>query len=75
MVFDTERNAFQMREIAHFFDIVDGKTENDNDMAHSLNVLRLAKGEIGWIYYLHYAAEPDPKAWKERTHVSSAATR
>lgn len=45
--FDTERNAFQMREIAHFFDIVDGKAENDNDIAHSLNVLRLAKGEIG----------------------------
>lgn len=43
--FDTERNAFQMREIAHFFDIVDGKTENDNDIAHSLDVLRLAKGE------------------------------
>lgn len=44
--FDTERNAFQMREIAHFFEIVDGKTENDNVIAHSLNVLRLAKGEI-----------------------------
>lgn len=43
--FDTERNAFQMREIAHFFDIVDGKIENDNDIAHSLDVLRLAKGE------------------------------
>ena len=26
--------------------IVDGKTENDNVIAHSLNVLRLAKGEI-----------------------------
>ena len=43
--FDSERNAFQMREIAHFFDIVDGKIKNDNDIAHSLDVLRLAKGE------------------------------
>lgn len=43
--FDTERNAFQMREISHFFDIVDGKIASDNDIAHSLNVLRLAKGE------------------------------
>ena len=43
-VFDTERNAFQMREIAHFFDIADGKIENDNDIAHSIDVLRLAKG-------------------------------
>ena len=45
MVFEIERNAFQMREIAHFFDIIDGKIKNDNDIARSMRVLQLAQGK------------------------------
>lgn len=44
--FEKERNAFQMREIAHFFDIIDCKTNNDSTPEHAYNVLKLAKGEI-----------------------------
>lgn len=44
--FDNERNAFQMREIAHFFDIIDCKTNNDSTPEHAYNVLKLAKGEL-----------------------------
>ena len=44
--FENERNAFQMREIAHFFDIVDCKTINDSTPEHAYHVLKLAKGEI-----------------------------
>ncbi|WP_405373472.1 Gfo/Idh/MocA family protein [Pseudobutyrivibrio sp.] len=42
---DAERNAFQMKEIAHFFDIVDGRIASDSDVRHAMNVLRIAKGE------------------------------
>ena len=44
--FENERNAFQMREIAHFFDIIDCKTNNDSTTEHAYNVLKLAKGEL-----------------------------
>lgn len=39
-----ERNEYQMREIAHFFDIVNGICENDNDIAEAVKTLRLAMG-------------------------------
>lgn len=44
--FENERNAFHMREIAHFFDIIDCKTNNDSTPEHAYNVLKLAKGEL-----------------------------
>ena len=44
--FENERNAFQMREIANFFDIIDCKTNNDSTPEHAYNVLKLAKGEL-----------------------------
>lgn len=44
--FENERNAFQMREIAHFFDIIDCKIVNDSTPEHAYNVLKLAKGEF-----------------------------
>lgn len=40
-----ERDAYQTRELAHFLDILDGKTENDNDILRALDTLRMAKGE------------------------------
>lgn len=45
LMFEAERNAFQMKEIAHFFDIVDEKIASDSDVRHALNVLKIAKGE------------------------------
>ncbi len=43
---NAERNAFQMAEIKHFLDIVDGKTENDSNVGHGVNVLKLTKSII-----------------------------
>jgi len=41
---NAERNAFQMEEIVHFFDIVDGRTANDSDARHAYQVLKLTQG-------------------------------
>lgn len=43
---NADRNGYQMTEIQHFFDIIDGKIINDSDVRHAYNVLKLAKGEI-----------------------------
>lgn len=40
-----ERNSFQVREIEHFFDIVDGKCQSDNTIDEAVQILRIAKGE------------------------------
>lgn len=42
---DAERNAFQMKEIAHFFDIVDKKIVTDSSARHAVLVLKIAKGD------------------------------
>ena len=41
-----ERNAFQQREIEHFFDIVDGKCKSDNTIEEAVQILKIAKGEL-----------------------------
>ena len=43
---DSERNAFQMREIEHFIEIINNKTINDSTPEHAYRVLQIAKGEI-----------------------------
>lgn len=43
---DSKRNESHMREIEHFFDIVEGRIVNDNTPEHGFEVLKLAKGEI-----------------------------
>ena len=43
---ESERNAFQMKEIEHFFDIIDDKIDNDSTPEHAYRVLKIAKGEI-----------------------------
>ena len=40
-----ERDDYQMKEIAHFFDIIQGKCKNDNDIAEAMKTLKVAKGE------------------------------
>ena len=44
VIMDAERNAFQMLEIEHFFDIIDHKISNDSTAEHAYAVLKLAKG-------------------------------
>lgn len=41
----SERNEYQMREIEHFFQIINHETENDSTMEDGFQVLKLAKGE------------------------------
>ena len=38
-----ERDEYQKRELKHFFDIVKGKTENDNSIAEAYNTLNIAR--------------------------------
>lgn len=44
IIMDAERNAFQMLEIEHFFDIINHKIPNDSTAEHAYAVLKLAKG-------------------------------
>ena len=44
--FNSERNAFQMAEIQHFFDIAEGKMVNDSSVKHGVEVLKLTKAKI-----------------------------
>lgn len=44
--FNNERNTFQMAEIQHFFDIVEGRTFNDSNVEHGVQVLKLTKAKI-----------------------------
>lgn len=43
---ESERNAYQMAEIAHFFEIIENKIDNDSTPEHAYRVLKIAKGEI-----------------------------
>ena len=40
-----ERDAYQKRELIHFFDIINGKIDNDNDMIKACEILRIARGD------------------------------
>ena len=44
LMFEDSRNGFQQRELEHFFDIMSGRNENDNDLSMALRTLELAKG-------------------------------
>ena len=44
--FNSERNAYQMSEIQHFFDIAEGRVENDSNVRHGVQVLKLTKSKI-----------------------------
>ena len=43
---ESERNAFQMKEIEHFFEIINNITDNDSTPEHAYRVLKIAKGEL-----------------------------
>lgn len=44
--FNSDRNAFQMAEIMHFFDVIEGRVENDSNVRHGVQVLKLTKSKI-----------------------------
>ena len=44
--FSFERDTIQTLELAHFFDIIEYKTPNDNSIEHAYQLLKLAKGEL-----------------------------
>lgn len=43
--FKEQRNDFQCKEIEHFFDIIEGKAINDNDILMAFRTLQIAKGD------------------------------
>jgi len=43
--FMEDRNNIYIKELEHFFDIVEGKADNDSDAETALSALRLAQGE------------------------------
>ena len=43
---ESERNTFQLKEISHFFDIINNRIENDSTPEHAYNVLKIARGEL-----------------------------
>lgn len=43
--FKEDRNVYQLREIEHFLDLVEGKYINDSSIIHAQTVLQIAKGE------------------------------
>ncbi len=45
IVFEENRDDYQIREIAHFFDIINGVCENDNSIEQAMEALRIASGE------------------------------
>jgi predicted dehydrogenase len=46
MRFDEDRNSYQIKEIENFFDIIDGKRRNENNIATALATLKIAKDGI-----------------------------
>ena len=45
--FCEERDDYQLRELRHFIDMVDSKSNSDSDIDHALGVLKLTQGELG----------------------------
>ena len=43
--FSNERNNYQRKELLHFFDICNGKCDNDNTIEGACRVLKIARGE------------------------------
>lgn len=46
LAFDCGRDGYQMAEICHFFDILEGRCPNDSDISGALRVLRYARGQF-----------------------------
>lgn len=46
LTLDCRRDGYQMAEIRHFFDILEGRCPNDSDIPGALRVLRYARGQF-----------------------------
>ena len=44
--FDEERNDYQIEELKYFFNLIEGKIDNINDVDNALSVMRLTGGEL-----------------------------
>lgn len=44
--FHEERDSFQIRELEHFLDILEGKVPLDNDISHAVGILKLTQGVL-----------------------------
>ena len=44
--FKEERDDYQMRELRHFIDMIDGKAAQDSSINHAVSVLKLTQGEL-----------------------------
>ena len=44
--FMEQRDDYQMRELKHFLDMVNGKIESDSSFYHAIDVLKLTQGEL-----------------------------
>ncbi|ORU01006.1 hypothetical protein D081_0454 [Anaerovibrio sp. JC8] len=44
--FQEERDDYQIRELEHFLDMIEGKVAEDSDIKHAIDVLRLTQGEV-----------------------------
>jgi len=44
--FMEQRDDYQMRELKHFLDMVNGKIESDSSFYHAVDVLKLTQGEL-----------------------------
>lgn len=43
IVLEESRDEYQMREIEHFFNIIEGRCLNDNDLVQAINTLKITK--------------------------------
>lgn len=39
-----DRDCYQKKELEHFWDMIDGRCDNDNDIDNALDILKIAKG-------------------------------
>jgi len=44
--FEESRRGYQMRELEYFFDIIEGKADNHNDINTALEVLKITEGRL-----------------------------
>ena len=44
--FSEERNDFQIEELKYFFELINGKVDNINDIENALGIMKLTQGEL-----------------------------
>ena len=44
--FQEERDDYQIKELIHFLDLMEGTSKSDSDITHAINVLKLTQGKV-----------------------------